>query len=257
MASDDKGTSVKSAERALGLIEYVSEHESVSFGEILTELSIPRSSAHGLLQTLTATGWVAHDPRTRQYSLGLRAWQIGQNFRGHTDLLGIVRPLMDKLAAAVGETVQLAQLDGVNNVYIAISQAARTMRLASSVGTQLPAHATGIGKTLLGLLPPAEAERRLRAAAPLAHLTERTVSDVDELLVLLDRVRREGFAVDDEEYISGCRCVAVPLPFLSDAHRQMALSVTMPTSLTTEQWPADILAQLRATVSELEATIRP
>ena len=257
MATDDKGTSVKSAERALGLIEFVSEHESVSFGEILAELSIPRSSAHGLLQTLTASGWVAHDPRTRQYSLGLRAWQIGQNFRGHTDLLGIVRPFMDKLAAAVGETVQLAQLDGVNNVYIAISQAARTMRLASSVGTQLPAHATGIGKTLLGLLPPAEAERRLRAAAPLEHLTDKTVSDVDELLVVLDRVRVEGFALDDEDYMRGCRRVAVPLPFLSDAHTQTAMSLTMPTSRTGGQWPYDILGQLRETVAELEATIRP
>lgn len=257
MAADDKGTSVKSAERALGLIEFVSEHESVSFGEILTELSIPRSSAHGLLQTLTATGWVSHDPRTRQYSLGLRAWQIGQNFRGNTDLLGIVRPIMDRLAASAGETVQLAQLDGVNNVYIAISQPARTMRLASSVGTQLPAHATGIGKALLSLLLPEEAERRLRAAAPLAHLTENTVSDVDELLALLDRVRDEGFAVDDEEYISGCRCVAVPLPFLSDGYRQMALSLTMPTSRTTAGWPLDVYDTLRGTVAELEATIRP
>ncbi len=257
MATDEKATSVKSAERALSLIEFVSEHESVSFGEILTELSIPRSSAHGLLQTLTSTGWVAHDPRTRQYSLGLRAWQVGQNFRGNTDLLGIVRPIMDKLAAGVGETVQLAQLDGVNNTYIAISQPARTMRLASSVGMQLPAHATGIGKALLSLLPREEAERRLRAAAPLAHLTEHTVSDVDELLALVDRVHEDGYAVDDEEYMSGCRCVAVPLPYVSDRDTQLAISLTMPTSRTTAEWPLDIYESLRRSMAELETLIRP
>lgn len=245
-----RGPGVKSADRTLELIELVAERGSVSFSEILRALGLPRSSAHGLLKTLVASRWISQDGRRSEYSLGLRAWQVGQRYTGNTELVDIAKPMMDRLAAELGETVQLAQLDGVDNVYIAISQPARSMRLVSSVGARLEAHATGIGKALLGQLSPGEAEERLRAQ-PLSKPTKNTINDVDLLLQVLDRDRLNGYSLDDEEYISGCRCVAVPLTRPGAGTACTALSVTMPTSRTDETWPGSIIAPLTAAAEEI------
>jgi len=109
---------------------------SASFTEILEGLRLPRSSAHGLLNTLCAAGWLDHNSANKQYSLGLRAWQVGQLYTGHQTLANVAKPVMDRLSASLGETVQLALLDGVENVYIAISQAPGGMRLGSPPGPQ-------------------------------------------------------------------------------------------------------------------------
>lgn len=137
MTSPQTTQPVKSADRALALVEFVAAERATSFTAILEALDLPRSSAHGLLQTLTASGWLEHNPQSKQYSLGLRAWQVGPQYRGHHDLENLAKPVMDRLVRAVGETVQLARLDGVENVYIAISESEKEMRLASSVGSRL------------------------------------------------------------------------------------------------------------------------
>lgn len=245
---------VKSADRALAVIEFVAAKGSASFTEILSSLKLPRSSTHGLLNTLTLAGWLDHNPGTKQYSLGLRAWQVGQMYTRHEALANVAKPVMDRLAQSLGETVQLARLDGVENVYIAISQTPSGMRLGSSVGMRLLAHATGIGKALLSMLDPKEAERRLSSVA-LPRLTEKTVTDVDELMALVSKARSAGYALDDEEYLAGCRCVAVPLTSEAGGGITSALSVTMPVSRTGADWPGSILRPLTAAAQEIRAEL--
>lgn len=245
--------SVKSADRALAIVGLVAGKGSVSFTGILVALELPRSSAHGLLNTLQTNGWLDHDASTRQYSLGLRAWQVGQMYTGHQDLANAAKPVMDRLAANLGETVQLARLDGVENVYIAISQHSGSMLLGSSVGMRLLAHATGIGKALLSNLDPEEAERRLRAVA-LPRLTDKTVTRVPLILERIAEAKSRGYALDDEEYLAGCRCVAVPLT-IDTGGINTAISVTMPSSRTSERWPMDILHPLVSAAQEIRARL--
>lgn len=253
--SEDRGSlTVKSADRALTVVEFVAGKGSASFTEILEGLGLPRSSAHGLLNTLCAAGWLDHNGANKQYSLGLRAWQVGQLYTGHQTLANVAKPVMDRLSLSLGETVQLALLDGVENVYIAISQAPGGMRLGSSVGMRLLAHATGIGKALLSMLEPKEARRRLEAVA-LPRLTDKTVTDVDDLTELVAAAKTNGFALDDEEYLEGCRCVAVPLTSKSGGGMYAALSVTMPAVRTDAQWPGSILKPLVAASQEIRALL--
>lgn len=242
--------SVKSADRALALVEFVAERGEVTFNDVLEGLGLPRSSAHGLLKTLVDSGWLTHSASSKRFGLGLRAWQIGQQYEGHRDLVEVSRPVMDRLCDEVGETVQLARLDGVENVYIAISASPNPMRLASSVGMRLPAYATGIGKALLSTLPPEEALRRLENSERPA-LTERTVTDLGRLSDLFDQTRDRGYALDDEEYIEGCRCVAVPLTSDASAGFASAMSVTMPTGRTGAAWPGDLVETLNAAAAEI------
>lgn len=238
--------SVKSADRALALLEFVGERGTVRFSELVADLGLPRSSAHGLVQTLVSRGWLEQDVSTRCFSLGLRAWQLGQRYLGHHDLATVAKPVMDELARELGETVQLARLDGVENVYIAISEGSRPMRLASSVGMRLPAHATGIGKALLGQLDSDEVRRRVSGVV-LPSFTDQTITDVDELITLIDRARLEGYALDNEEYLDGCRCVAVPLDLGERAGGVVAaISVTAPVFRCGDGWPARPASVLQA-----------
>lgn len=241
---------VKSADRAVAILEYLAGVEGATFAELIDALALPKSSASALLSTLENAGWVERDNR-RRFTLGLRAWQVGRSYRGHDDLAARAKPLMDALARDVGETVQLARLDGVDNVYIAISLSANPMRLASAVGMRLPSHATGIGKALLSQLDPAERARRVTEAT-LAPLTSKTVTDPELLLAALSHCAAEGVAVDDEEYIEGCRCVAVPL-HTGALGFESALSVTMPSFRTSAEWPLDIVPSLRRTATQLRA----
>ena len=247
--------SVKSADRTLALLEFVAAENSVNFTQILKDLDIPRSSAHGLLKTLISSGWLGQDPDSKEYSLGLRAWQVGQLYRGHFYLVGIAKPVMDRLASSVRETVQLARLDGIENVYIAISESAgHGMQLSSRVGGRLLAHATGIGKALLSMKDPIEVEELLRSS-DLPQYTRKTVTDVDQLMKLISSVNKNGFAIDDEEYASGCRCVAVPLMKDLNGQTLTALSITMPTSRTDENWPLSIVEPLKLAAQEIRSIV--
>jgi IclR family KDG regulon transcriptional repressor len=185
--------------------------------------------------------------------LGFRVWELGQHYAGHHDLLSAARPVMDALALELGETVQLARLDGLENVYIAISESPQPMRLASRVGLRLPSHATGIGKALLSQLDPDEVTRRL-AGAHLEKFTPYTISDPEELITAIDRVRIDGYGEDNQEYTLGCRCVAVPLrlPTLTaESPVVAALSVTAPLFRCGPDWPKKPLAALSAAVHAL------
>jgi DNA-binding IclR family transcriptional regulator len=244
---------VKSADRALAILDVIGQRGSLRFAELITLLGLPRSSAHGLVQTLLSRGWLEQNAASRELSLGFRVWELGQHYAGHHDLISAARPVMDALASEVGETVQLARLDGLENVYIAISESPQPMRLASSVGLRLPSHATGIGKALLSQVDAEEVRRRL-SGLRLETFTPYTISDPDELVAVIDRVRVEGYAEDNQEYQLGCRCVAVPLrlPRLTAGTPMVtALSLTAPLFRCGPDWPQKPLAALRAAVQTL------
>ncbi|RXZ84977.1 IclR family transcriptional regulator [Agromyces atrinae] len=249
--SEQPQGSVKSAGRALEIVEFLAEAaESQSFPQLVAALELPRSSTHGLLKTLVSAGWVELDPATKRYSLGLKAWQIGQRYDGHRLLLESGPALMRALTDQTGETVQMARLDGVENVYIAITPSPHQMRLASNVGMRLHAHATGIGKALLSTLSDEDALHRLRQVA-LPRLTDKTLTEPTEIMSVVARGRDLGYFVDDEEFIDGCRCVAMPLTWPDETGVAAALSITMPTSRTDERWPHSMVEPLRRTVLQL------
>jgi IclR family KDG regulon transcriptional repressor len=220
-------SSVKSADRVLTVFDLLAQRGPARFTEIVAALGLPNSSAHNLLQTMARRGYLEFDPDARTYGLGLRLWQVAQAYSRNRDLVELAQPLMDELVATTRETVQLARLDGVENVYLAISESPHPMKLVSTVGGRLYAHATGLGKVLLAALDPGEAERRLRAVE-LPRFTPNTVTDVDRVLVGLDEVRRLGYALDNEEYVIGCRCIAMPV---RDAAGRVvaAMSISIPT----------------------------
>ena len=219
--------SVKSAERVLDIIELLArERSGLSFTALLRTLQLPKSSLHELLGVLIRRGYITLSPETRSYTLGLRVWESGQAYLRQHDLASEARPIMDEIVRTLNETVQLAVLDGVENVYLAIVNCTHAVRLQSEVGKRLPAYATGLGKVLLAHLDPAELARRLDGQT-LAQFTPNTIADMPALLERLELVRQNGFALDNQEYTPGLRCVAVPITDVT-GHTVAAMSVSIP-----------------------------
>ena len=117
---------------------------------------------------------------------------------------------MNALCERTKETVQLARLEGADAVYLEINESPHPMKLSSTVGARLPAHASGLGKTLLAQLDPADARARL-THRELARLTPNTITDVERLMDELTRIRQLGYGTDNEEFAVGCRCTAMPI----------------------------------------------
>ncbi len=232
---------VKSASRALDVIELLaSTPNGLGFVELARLQRIPKSSLHALLAVLTGRGFIDLDQRSRTYSLGIRTWEVGQAYVAQRDLVENALPVMKRIVESINETVQLSILDGIENVYLAKVDCSHPLRLQSEVGKRLHAHATGLGKALLAGLPEQELQSRFDGVS-LPKLNDNTIHDLPELLRTLEIIRNVGFAVDDQEYTPGLRCVAVPIVD-RDGQTIAALSASIP---LTRAGPEEMVAALR------------
>ncbi|MET3805593.1 IclR family KDG regulon transcriptional repressor [Nakamurella sp. UYEF19] len=244
------GGAVKSADRLMTLLEHLADTGEATFSAIAAALKMPNSSAHQLLRTAHRRGFVEFDESTRTYRLGLRLWEVAQSFAGNLDLPGTAQPLMTALSDETGETVQLARLDGLENVYLAIAESKQPMKLVSTVGARLPAHTTGVGKVLLSGLTEEQLGTRLEGAT-LERFTRNTLTSIPDLLVELRRIRKQGYGEDNEEYVVGCRCVAMAVRG-GNGVAVAAMSVSIPTPRFNRTIARDVRLALTRTVAEVE-----
>jgi DNA-binding IclR family transcriptional regulator len=243
---------VKSSLRTLEILETLSRsNEKKSVATLSRELTIPKSSLHGLLRTMESRGWLETDTTGTMFGLGLRALVLGNAYVESDDIVGMAQPVLDTLAELTGETVHLGRLDGADIVYLAKRESRHALRLFSAVGRRLPAHATALGKAILAQLPADQVDARLQY--PLMRLTESTIVDRDALHDELARIRVAGWSTDDGENSPGIRCVGVALT--SRAGSLNALSCSVPSSRMTDQFEQEIIGHLRDSARMLDSLI--
>ncbi len=220
-----------------------------SLDELGAALGIAKASLLRILRTLEDEGVVRRDDD--QYFLGARVLDLSHGYLRGLELTGVARPLMEDLAQRTGQTISLAVRDGLEIVYVAIERAQQDIGIQGEIGARHPANATALGKVLLAGLDPAEAAA-LIAGRELVRLTHRTLTAPDALLRHLDVVRRQGYAVDDEERGIGIRCIAAPVR-RADGRTIGAISVAGPIFHMTEdvlpryrQWLLEATAQASA-----------
>lgn len=216
--------SVKSAERTLRVIDLLTRDGVLDFPGICGHLDLPKSSAHALLATMRSSGFVQFDEETHRYQLGPRLWEAGQAYIQGLGIVQLADPYLRRIRDELGETVQLAILDGMENVYVAKLETSHQLQLVSRLGSRLPAYATGLGKALLAALPEAEVLRRLDGVE-LHAFTRRTITDPAKLTAELARVRRRGYATDAGEYTEGVFCVAAPIRDSTGAVAAVSVSI--------------------------------
>lgn len=213
---------MQSLERAFGLLELVAANSGgISLSELAGASGLPPATLHRLARTLVDLGYLRQES-SRRYALGHRRFLLTQG--SSTMLTGAAVPHLSRLVEAIGETANLSMLDGDQVAYVAQVPGRHSMRMFTEVGRRVDPHCTAVGKALLST-PTDEKVRSLLARTGLQRCTPHPLTDPDELLAELARVRDRGYAVDEGEQEVGVHCVAVHVP----AHIvPLALSVSGP-----------------------------
>jgi len=200
---------VQSLERGLDVIRALSlPGAGRTLSEVARDTGLTRASARRFLLTLEELGYVRSDDR--RFVLTPRVLELGYAFLSSLTLPQIAQPHLRELVERVHESSSVSVLDGDEIVYVAREPTQRIMTVAISVGTRFPAHATSMGRVLLAGLPVPALESFLQTAE-LRRLTAATVTDPDKLRSEVDKVRRQGWALVDQELEDGLRSIAVPL----------------------------------------------
>jgi len=232
---------IQVVDRALALLEVLSHQgPDLTLVQISEMLKLHKSTAHRLLMVLERHRLIEKNSNTGKYRLGLKLFELGTKAIGQLDLRERARPYLERAVLDTGETVHLCVYDDGEVVYLDKVEPTRSVRLTSSVGRRNPAYCTSVGKAIMAFLP---AEQVEIAAHKLGfrQLTRKTISNMLELRAELAKVRKLGYAVDNEENEEGVCCVGCPVWGFAP-HPIAAISVSGPTfRMTTEKIP--IVAQ--------------
>jgi IclR family pca regulon transcriptional regulator len=184
------------------------DHPSLTLSEVARLTGFTRATCRRILLTLEKLGHVRSDGRS--FMLTPRVLTLGWAYLTSLNLSELAQPLMEDLVERTRESCSAATLDLPDIVYVARVPTRRIMTIALGVGARLPAHATSMGRVLLGALPEDEFEAYL-AETPLERFTERTIVDLDEFRAAIEQVREQGWALVDQELEMGLRSVAAPI----------------------------------------------
>lgn len=206
--SGNKG--IRALQRGLTVLGALADYGQQTVTELSRSLSLPYSTTYRILETLVAERFVRELDGGRAYGVSARAFEVGSAYVTNDSIQESARPVMRELAEQLGETVNLAVLDGKEAVYIYQIEGRHIMRAFTKVGARAPLYCSGVGKALLAWRPEDEV-RSLLGNEPLEKYTPKTHETIDGLIRELAVVRREGYAVDNEERELGVRCVTAPV----------------------------------------------
>ncbi|MFD7204322.1 IclR family transcriptional regulator [Streptomyces sp. NPDC059893] len=248
---------VKSADRVMAVMEALGgRQDRPTMTQLSAELGIPQSSLHGLLRTMQQRGWVETDATGSLYRIGVRALMIGSSYARADEAVLAARPVLDWLSEETGETVHYGRLLGSDIVYLAKRESRFLVRVHSSVGQRIPAHAASLGKAILATENDDWVVDHLRW--PLVALTQHTITDREALLQDLAASRDRGYALESQESDIGLGCVAVSIP--GPATVRDAISFAVPVGRLEEgrlAELADLLLEARAMLTGRRAPAPP
>lgn len=205
------GPIIQSLQRGLGILEIIAKSgKGIRMAEVSREIGLHTSTTFHLLRTLSTLGYLVQDEATREYLLGSKVFCLAASAWTEVQISKMAKPLLAEMAHETGETSHLAILERGEAIVIDKIDGSSPVRLTDRVGYPRPAHCTAIGKVLLAHLPEAELKVFLKAT-DLRPLTPKTITAASILEPELERVRKQGYAFDDEEFAQGIRCLAAPV----------------------------------------------
>ncbi|MDW7649914.1 MAG: IclR family transcriptional regulator [Bacillota bacterium] len=235
--AQSEGNIVQSVERALTLLEILSEEGSpMAITDIAKAVELKISTVHRLLATLINKGYVEKDADSSKYKLSFKLFTIGQSSIYPLDLRSKGHPFLEELVDRCNETANLSVLDGGEVVYIDQVESTNIVivKMFSTVGSRRQAHCTGSGKVLLAHLPQVEQEKLL-SQMELKRYTNETITDLNILRKELERISGQGYGLDMGEREKDMRCVAAPIR-RHDGQVIAAVSVSGPSTRITSYY---------------------
>jgi DNA-binding IclR family transcriptional regulator len=235
---------VQTLARGLLILEKLAEaQDGLGITELAELFEVDKGSMSRLVQTLSKYGFAEKDERTRKYFLGPQIVRLSRIVLTRMPLRETAKPYLQKLVDLTGECAHLAILAKGEALYLDQAESPSALRVTTGVGTLAPLHCTALGKILLAF-----------AGAPLPEkiqsYTIRTLTEPAALQHHLEQVRSLGYAIDDEEYSPGVRCIAVPV---FDYHDRCvaAIGISGPTS----RLPLENIAAVAKSVQEIGQTL--
>ncbi|MFJ6027038.1 IclR family transcriptional regulator [Pseudarthrobacter sp. NPDC092424] len=197
--------------KALGLLVLLGdEPRGASAAEVSRRAGLPFSTTYRLLGSLARDGFVDYEPDGRRYHLGLRVFQLGQRVSNHHGFAGAAMPVLRRVTEQTGEATILSVRDGRHHLTVNKVDGPQMFRVTSDPGHLGSLSTTAVGKALVAFAEDAEREELL-ADLPLEALTEKSITSREAFRAEIEQVRRQGYALMDEENEAGMRAVAVPL----------------------------------------------
>ena len=181
----------------------------MTISQLSLKTGLSRAAVRRCLYTLTKLGFAGAEDGTR-YGLRPRMLTLSNTYTASNALSTSAQPILERMSATFHESFSVATLDGDDIVYIARTSVSRVMSVDLHIGSRLPAYCTSMGRVLLAHLPSDQLEQYLARVVLTPHTT-RTVTTTDKLVMLLRNVRRNGYALVDQEYEVGLRSLAVPV----------------------------------------------
>ncbi len=206
--TDDADLSaVKTLQKALVILDaFAAAERPLTVAEVAIRAGVTRPTAHRLIQTLIAEGYLAQDPGDSRITPGYSVLQLAASLLD-TNLLRLESlPHLENLARSSGERVSLGILHRHQMLYLAGVEKPSLPTIYSRFGKTAPAYCSAIGKAILAHLPEAELRAYVQNQRLIKH-TENTIADEAALRAELAQIRSKGFAVDREEYSAGTACV--------------------------------------------------
>jgi DNA-binding IclR family transcriptional regulator len=237
--------------RGFAILEALTgERREATLSEIASELGVTRSSAYRLLYTLQHLGYVAHDPRTKTYTLGSQVLHLGYGYLASRDLVEVAMPHLVRLRDRTGWSAHLGELHGRQIVYLARVPTRRSIASTVHVGTRLAAHTTTMGRVLLSGLASEDVRELYRDDAS-RHYNGRQQVVLSELVAQLAEDRANGFVIQNSGHEPGIASIAAPIRDVT-GHIVAAINISVVALFTSD---AELNGPLKSEVLTAAAAI--
>ena len=236
--------------RAIAILEAIAGADGpLGLVELMAATGLPKPTVHRITAMLMDASLLLREAEGKRFGPGPRLASLGLASLTHAVWRAPRHAILKSLVGEIGETCNLTLLDGTEVVYLDRVEAAWPLRLHFQTGSRVPAHCSASGKLLLALLPTRE-RNRILAALPFSYHTASTITRRRDLETALKRIRKDKCATDNEEYLDGTVCVAVPV---ENGTRRVpaALAVHAPTSRMTLAQALECVPALRLAAAKL------
>lgn len=198
--------------RLFTLLEAISVKDSFfTLQSLVRETGLPKPTLHRMLQLLEEVGVLQRQGDGRHYTTGPRLRRLAEKVLMNSTLHGARNSVLRELVNVVGESCNITAFCGSDVVYLDRVETDAPLRFFLHQGSRVPAHCSSSGKLFLSQMTLAQ-RKRLLCLAPLAKFTDKTKTNPDELFAEFEQIAKDGYAIDDEEYLPGLFCIAVLVP---------------------------------------------
>ncbi|MDR1045181.1 MAG: IclR family transcriptional regulator [Candidatus Adiutrix sp.] len=225
-APEKKYYQISSLEKGLKMLETIIEHGELTVTRAANCLELNRASAHRFITTLRDLGYVRKNQHNN-YEATFKVLELGMKQADSFEIRRLAKPCMRELSNMFDETINLGLLDRDKIIYLDKVESRELLRMDSGIGTSCEAYSTALGKAMLAFLPEEELESYLARLEPMEPITPNSITSVDKLVRALNKTRRDGYSIDNEELAAGLYCVGAPI-FDFNGYPVYAISVSGP-----------------------------